>query len=101
MAKGKTCRAYPLESQVNSFHNGLELILKEHFYTLALSHKIIYKNLYFENFKIEKHVLSKREIKMIHKNDSSGLFSTDCTLAEIFFDKITISCAMLLYMHSL
>ena len=41
MAKGKTCRAYPLESQVNSFHNWLKLILKEGIFIPLYYHKMI------------------------------------------------------------
>ena len=41
MAKGKTCRAYPLESQVNSFHNWLKLYLKEEIFIPLYYHKMI------------------------------------------------------------
>ena len=41
MATGKTCRAYPLESQVNSFHNWLKLILKEDIFIPLYYHKMI------------------------------------------------------------
>ena len=63
MAKGKTCRAYPLESQVNSFHNWLKLILKEDIFIPLCYHKMIW---YFENLFLNWNTyLVKMEIKMI------------------------------------
>ena len=60
MAKGKTCRAYPLESQVNSFHNWLKLILKEYSFLPLYYHNILFLN--WNTY------LVKMAIKMIVQN---------------------------------
>ena len=41
MARGKTCKAYPLESQVNSFHNWLKSILEEYIFIQLYYHTMI------------------------------------------------------------
>ena len=65
MAKGKTCRAYPLESQVNSFHNWLKLILKEDiFMPLYLSQDDLETFILWKPF-LNWNTWNKMEIKMI------------------------------------
>ena len=70
MPKGKTCRAYPLESQVNSFHNWLKLILTEYVCIPLWYNKMVSKPSYvlWKTFLNWNTYLVKMKIKMIVQN---------------------------------